>query len=1599
MEQFGLLPNEKELPSFCLFRMAIDFVLKYITKRQKDTAMLLSRSKLATRSKRAVCRALLLSLTICLSVLLAPARLAFALNGTNHWIEVDGIYSFDPSGYVAGTNVNSNWREDCFDYYGAQLNGLERAIYDTLANVPVPETDNPSEVTVQLHLDTAASDNEVYGAVRNALTACVTDCPRVRAYLNGSLFGVEQVGSNEWKLTLGVWDGWNSYFQQYAEEMVDIIADSAPTTGNRFEIVRYIFNVLENNSKYNPYSSIDGFAPYDQTIIGVFYGKYAVCAGFADATKALCDALGVPCIVVGNAGHAWNFIQMEDGKWYSIDASLSIGEFYEISDLDVGQFILEGRNSPQYAVNSNYTLSDLYIGNPDEPFVFPNLSNDSYSNEFIHDEPIQIAEIPECAPKEALLLYEDNGNGTCTITAIRGGYGSRLNIPDVIDGLAVIAIGPKAFIYRSDLIGELVLPESVVSIGNTAFGFCSGLNGALILPDALINIGNSVFAGCNNLTSVSFPSSLRTIGANAFAGCKSLTGDIILPDNLEDVGSGAFFACTSLDGIFRIPDGIEFSAEIIELCKSIVAFEVGPNSRYTVDDGILYSKDGTKLIACPKGKQGQVNIPDGVQTIGECAFEDCFFISGDLILPDSVETIERFAFSLIGFDSDRGHEGPHTTAPVRTISIPGGVKIGEHAFQLVRFANLEIRGPVTDVDAKAFDFILNYYNPYHNERDYTNITISCQDTKLKELFTSLKEGEYWSQCINIQYTHPAFEDGKCIVCGQCENHEYGGWTTRRVLAQNDEKICPLRISSRTCVTCGYTEWDLFEAGNHTWDEGVEIEGQSGQGLGYCLYTCLACGETKAEFPDGLPDGYVDGGVWGTCPWLISDDGTLVVYPGEGKSQEGSSRSPWLEYDTTITSVVFVEAKGQKVIAPPDSRWLLSGLIYATSIDLTGLDTSKVTNMSCMFGACCSVFSLDLSSLDTSNVEDMSYLFDGCDSLRSLNLSSIDTKNVTSMSGMFLGCTRLLSLTIGPSFVQPIENGQWSAPEGEWVSASDGLTYSGYELAHRSGADTFTRTNYVTTDISVVSAVPIPNQKYTGMAINPGVRLTREGIPLIADIDYIVEYSDNVEVGLATATIFGIGDYSGEITLTFRILPEADCIAIGMWGTCPWEITDDGVLTVHPGEGVTRAIGDDNPRTICPWRSYRGIITAVVFEEMNGRKAIAPKDSDSLLAELNNAVFIDLSGLDTSRANSMRSMFSECSSLTSLDLSGFDTSNVTRMERMFQGCTSLVSVDVSGLDTSNVMAMHLMFQDCSSLTTLDISSFDVSAGPYMDDFLTGCTSLQTLIVSDKYIQPSVEEASDSYLMQFGYGWPDGVWQAESDGMLYAGYAMTHRGVADTYTRVADTFPSSGGWVTVGPDYYYFDAYGTAYVNRWLSSGGSYYYFGADAKLVINGWINSNGTPYYISGAKVATSQWATYEGGRVYLGKDGTITRNGWAADGSTYYYMGADGHPVTNTWAKAGSTYYYMGADGKVATNCLVPADDPTYYVGKDGKVANGWQVVDGAYYYFGSDYTMVKDNWVKYNGYWFYMDANGHPVVNDWITYEGKQYHFNASGVCDRVA
>lgn len=83
----------------------------------------------------------------------------------------------------------------------------------------------------------------------------------------------------------------------------------------------------------------------------------------------------------------------------------------------------------------------------------------------------------------------------------------------------------------------------------------------------------------------------------------------------------------------------------------------------------------------------------------------------------------------------------------------------------------------------------------------------------------------------------------------------------------------------------------------------------------------------------------------------------------------------------------------------------------TTLDLSSFDTSNVVTMSNMFMSATGLQTVNLSSFNTSRVQQMSYMFWNCSSLTNLDISNFDTSNVLEMRYMFAGCSKLTNLNL------------------------------------------------------------------------------------------------------------------------------------------------------------------------------------------------------------------------------------------------------------------------------------------------------------------------------------------------------------------------------------------------------------------------------------------------------------------------------------------------------------------------------------------------------------------------------------------------------------
>ena len=236
---------------------------------------------------------------------------------------------------------------------------------------------------------------------------------------------------------------------------------------------------------------------------------------------------------------------------------------------------------------------------------------------------------------------------------ITGTYGNATNviIPNIINGLSVVAIADEAFMGSTTLT-SVVIPNSIQTIGKNAFNGCINLKD-LTLSEGLITIDESAFNGCTALASVVVPNSVTTIGYYAFYGCTGLTS-LTISDKVSNFSAVAFNGCSIKELI--VAYGSQKVTSLMVISRTTLEKVTLPNTVTSIEDQAFYGAAALKEITIPnsvtnigaaafRGCSGltAIDIPNSVTTIGDSAFRQCSGIT-TLVIPSSVTSVAYAAF-------------------------------------------------------------------------------------------------------------------------------------------------------------------------------------------------------------------------------------------------------------------------------------------------------------------------------------------------------------------------------------------------------------------------------------------------------------------------------------------------------------------------------------------------------------------------------------------------------------------------------------------------------------------------------------------------------------------------------------------------------------------------------------------------------------------------------------------------------------------------------------------------------------------------------------------------------------------------------------------
>ncbi len=219
-----------------------------------------------------------------------------------------------------------------------------------------------------------------------------------------------------------------------------------------------------------------------------------------------------------------------------------------------------------------------------------------------------------------------------------------IELPATINGYPVVAVGDNAF--NDFLVDKLILPESITKIGNNVFSGASTLD-VLVAP-GVTEIGD-------------------------FAFSNSYIRNFTLPESLQKIGKGAFSNC-------NYAEAFEISAD---------------NAYFTSENGILFNKDKTELIAYPPNKTDTTyTVPESVKTIAPYAF-------AGITETDALVEVIMTDVTAIG-------ESAFSYACLESVTLGDSlVTIGDNALSHNRFTEITLPDTVRTIGAEAFESCVN----------------------------------------------------------------------------------------------------------------------------------------------------------------------------------------------------------------------------------------------------------------------------------------------------------------------------------------------------------------------------------------------------------------------------------------------------------------------------------------------------------------------------------------------------------------------------------------------------------------------------------------------------------------------------------------------------------------------------------------------------------------------------------------------------------------------------------------------------------------------------------------------------------------------------
>lgn len=293
-------------------------------------------------------------------------------------------------------------------------------------------------------------------------------------------------------------------------------------------------------------------------------------------------------------------------------------------------------------------------------------------------EPAQTTQISASATWGVYKNFEwveknDGGEKQVVIKKYKGN-GKNVAVPEMINGMKVTEIGSAAFNDNTTM-ETVTIPKYVTSIAQRAFDGASTLKKIKVSSDnknysskrgMLFNaLGDTLFRVPEAYDAfVYLDPDVKTLKMGAFDNCSSVI-IVEIRGRIENIDAYVFSNCPRLSEI-NFKGGIEGGGYhlycMTDRCPELSMVNILQSSKdvksaaYSTFDGIIYENRWdpqkkmmvpNKLVKCPEGRLGKVNVPETVTEILFNAFEYCYQLDS-VEMGKNVKYIDESSFKESG---------------------------------------------------------------------------------------------------------------------------------------------------------------------------------------------------------------------------------------------------------------------------------------------------------------------------------------------------------------------------------------------------------------------------------------------------------------------------------------------------------------------------------------------------------------------------------------------------------------------------------------------------------------------------------------------------------------------------------------------------------------------------------------------------------------------------------------------------------------------------------------------------------------------------------------------------------------------------------------